>query len=396
MRTQWGFSRRTDLPLDVGVLLLSGVMLLAAGGILIPVSRGLLPVYENGLQGLLLFVVGLHMVLLGNTPFGEPGRSPGVFLLGTATAAGGIVTCFVPDLLGPLPRWLLFLCLAPGGAVQFLGLLLRPDRSRAWLKLPGVGGSLVLGCGLVYLLAVPLGLVLLQGQIAGPWAAGALLVYGGSVLHLSWVLHRVRRAYPQWEDETPGVLSRDRTLLLLVGLFMVLLGGVLLPVDLGLLPFSGSAQLGLLMVLFSVQMLAFGSTPLGSYPRSRPLVLLGTLFAAWGTLSCLIPDLLTAFLTVLVGGLNLAGGVLGLGRLWGPLLRGARPSGALPPLLVRLFGVQTLLNLLSLLFGTSMLVPSLIPGLAVGAILGANGAVLLYLVRLLVQLDRASSERSAS
>ena len=103
-----------------------------------------------------------------------------------------------------------------------------------------------------------------------------------------------------------------------------------------------------------------------------------------------------AFLTVLVGGLNLAGGVLGLGRLWGPLLRGGRPSGALPPLLVRLFGVQTLLNLLSLLFGTSMLVPSLIPGLAVGAILGANGAVLLYLVRLLVQLDRASSERSAS
>ncbi len=49
-----------------------------------------------------------------------------------------------------------------------------------------------------------------------------------------------------------------------MGIFMLLLGGLWIPVNLGLLPFSGSAQLGLLMVIFAVQMLASGNNLLSA------------------------------------------------------------------------------------------------------------------------------------
>ena len=397
MSVEWGVARRADLPLDVAVLSLSGVMMLAVGGILVPVSRGLLPVYENGLQGLLLFLVALHMMLLGKTPFGDPGRSRGLLLLGGGVAASGIVTCFVPDLLGAFPRVLLFLCFTAGGAALFLQMLLRRDRLSHWKGLGRVGGHLVLGCSLVYLSSIPLGIRILQNRLIGdPWTAVVALVYGGGVVYLSWVLLLVRRTYPNGGEARPGPLQEDRILLLLVGLFMLLLGGLLTPVHLGLLPFSGSAQLGLLMVLFAVQMLAFGSTPLGAYPRSWPMILLGMLFALLGTFSCLVPETLVPFLTLLVGWLNIGGGVLGLRRLWLPLLRGPKIPRPVPPILLHLYATQTTLDLLSLLFGTSMLVARFLPGLAVGGILAANGGVLLYLVHVLVRLDRVFPPEGAA
>ena len=46
------------------------------------------------------------------------------------------------------------------------------------------------------------------------------------------------------------------------------------------------------------------------------------------------------------------------------------------------------LNLLGILFGTSMLVPGLLPGLVIGVVLAANGCVLMYLLRILISLDR--------
>ena len=44
------------------------------------------------------------------------------------------------------------------------------------------------------------------------------------------------------------------------------------------------------------------------------------------------------------------------------------------------------MNLLSVMFGVSMFVPGLLPGLAVGLILAANGGVLLYLLRILAAI----------
>jgi len=40
---------RADLPLEVALLLIAGMMMLIAGILLFPVSAGALPFYENGL-----------------------------------------------------------------------------------------------------------------------------------------------------------------------------------------------------------------------------------------------------------------------------------------------------------------------------------------------------------
>jgi len=75
------------------------------------------------------------------------------------------------------------------------------------------------------------------------------------------------------------------------------------------------------------------------------------------------------------------------------LKKAAEPRSPIPPVLVRLLAAQTALGLLAITFGTSMLVSQLIPGSVIGVILAANGGVLLYLLHLLVTLDREQNER---
>ena len=79
-----------------------------------------------------------------------------------------------------------------------------------------------------------------------------VLFFGAAIVYLAGVLIKVHALYPQAPNPSAGDvdLSFDNTMLLLTGIFMVILGGLLIPVNLGLLPFSGSAQLGLLMVIF--------------------------------------------------------------------------------------------------------------------------------------------------
>ena len=115
------------------------------------------------------------------------------------------------------------------------------------------------------------------------------------------------------------------------------------------------------------------------------MVCLGLLFALPGIVSCVIPCLLVAPLTFFVGVLNLLGGLLPLGL---GLLRPVAPTSgnAVHPLLKKLSRTQLLLNLLSILFGASMLVPGIIPGLVTGVVLALNGGMLLYLLRLLLSI----------
>lgn len=66
------------------------------------------------------------------------------------------------------------------------------------------------------------------------------------------------------------------------------------------------------------------------------------------------------------------------------------------PLQRRLTRTTLTLNLLSIMFGTSMLVPGIIPGLAIGVILAANGGVLLYLLRLLIAVSVLRGAKEAA
>jgi hypothetical protein len=386
--------READLPLEVVILLVAGMTMLITGVLLFPISTGALPYYEDGLYGLLLVIFALQTITLGRTPFGDLPKSRLLLAGGSAIAAAGIVTCFVPELFGQAPRILLFLCFGPGGLLLLLQMFLDKEKLRSWSRYGGVFRQLILACSLVYVLSMVIALLLWRAPTV-PMTATVILAYGAAIVYLAAVLKRVYRMYPeaQTSHRDDAGLTTDQTMLLLMGIFMLLLGALLVPVTFGALPFSGSAQLGLLMVIFAIQMLASGSTPIGSYRRSWLMILFGLLFAALGIVSCIIPDILVLPLTVLVGVLNILNGVITLVKVGAPFVKDAAvPRPPLPPVLVRLLATQTAMGLLAITFGTSMLVSQLIPGPVIGVILAANGCVLLYLLHLLVTLDRQQSQ----
>ena len=391
------------LPLETVLLFIAGMTVFIAGILLFPVYAGLLPYYENGLYGLLLFFFALQTVMLGKTPFGELPVSKPLLGVGVSVACIGIVTCFIPGVPNMLARWMLVVCLGPGGALLLLQMFFSRNKLRLWLRVGGVLRPLPFACGAVYALSMLSGLLVLTPDfLSGYGTATAVLLYGAAILNLSRVLAAVHTEYPEASADAgeKGGLPFDKAMLMLTGVFMMLLGALLLPVNLGLLPFSGSAQLGLLMVIFSVQMLAAGNTPVGVFPRTWLMVYLGTLFAGLGIVSCIVPDVLVAPLTLLVGVLNILNGGLTLAKALPSLVKARKmlPSIQVPSLLVKLYSTQIALGGLSVMFGSSMLAPGIIPGLLIGVILAANGGVLLYLMRLLFQLDAlaASAEDGGS
>lgn len=383
--------KEADLPLEVAILLVAALGMLITGGLLFPVSSGTLPYYEDGVYGLLLVIFALQTVTLGKTPFGDARRTPAVIALGAAVAGVGIVTCFVPDLLGDLPRILLVVSFGLGGLALLLRGVLAPDRFRFWWAQGGVLRHLVVAASSVYAGSVVVALVLWwQGMLSVPAAAAVALVYGAAIIYLAVVLRAVYLRYPEAGGGSPhdAGLSTEHAMILLMGIFMLLLGATLVPVNFGALPFSGSAQLGLLMVLFAVQMLASGSTPIGAFPRTWAMVGAGLLFASAGIVSTVVPDILVVVLTVLVGVLNILSGVVTLAKAGAPLVKGReQPRAPASPTLAKLFVVQVVMGLVTVLFGASMLVAQLVPGLVLGVILATNGAVLLYELHLLRSVE---------
>ncbi|HQF85301.1 MAG TPA: hypothetical protein PLX58_10045 [Smithellaceae bacterium] len=389
-------TREVYLPLEVALLLIFGLMMLITGILLFPVSTGALPYYENGLYGLLLFIFALQMITLGKTPFGDMSRSIPLIVIGMIIAAVGIVTCFVPDIFSQIPRILLFICFAPGGLILLLRMIFSREKLQAWMRYGGIFYHLIFGCGAVYVLSILIGLLVLIHSLLSTTMTGVVgIIDGVAVIYLALVLRKIYVAYPEAENTNSGTVNLpiDKMMLLVVGIFMLLLGALLIPVNLGQLPFSGSAQLGLLMLIFAIQMLASGSTPIGPFPRNWLLVGFGLLFAALGIISSIIPDILVKPLTILIGVLNILGGFITLVKVISPRLKKAEsPGGQVAPILQKLFITQLVMNLLSIMFGTSMLVAHLLPGLVIGVVLFANGCALIYLMYILLTLDKMVSQ----
>ena len=383
---------KADISFDQVILLVAGMTMLMTGFLLFPVSAGILPYYENGLYGLLLFIFALQMVTLGKTPFGDMRRSKLLLAVGAAIASVGIVTCFVPEIFNQIPRILLFLCFGPGGILLLLQMFFLKDKFRSWIKHGEIFRKLIFSCSTVYVLSVLIGLLIWkQDLLTTPITAVVVLIYGAAIVYLAAVLQKIYYLYPEAERKCKSdiELSDDRAMILLTGIFMVLLGVLLIPVTFGMLPFSGSAQLGLLMVIMAIQMLAFGNTPVGASTRSWLVVFAGLLFAALGIVSCIIPEILVSHLTFLIGVLNILSGVISLGKMCISFFQKAgEPRGPIPTVLVKLYAAQLTMNLLSIMFGTSMIVSDLIPGAVIGVILAANGGVLLYLLHILALLDK--------
>ncbi len=191
-------------------------------------------------------------------------------------------------------------------------------------------------------------------------------------------------------------IFRDATLplslaiLLMVGVLLVVLGLLLFPVNIGLIPFSPDGQLGLLLVINAIQMMSLGETPLGQYRRSWLIIIIAVGFATMGIFSCIVPGILTDIIRILLGLLNIAGGALLLARQRIPMMHNliyppAEPIET-PPLLKKMQNTQTILYIVSIAFGITMLLPGLVSGLIIAGIIIINGLLLFVLGSILMKV----------
>lgn len=153
-----------------------------------------------------------------------------------------------------------------------------------------------------------------------------------------------------------------------------------------MLPFSPDGQFGLMLVIIAIQIMALGNTPLGQFKRTWGISIIGISFAMVGIFSCIVPGVLTGVINMLIGALNISGGMILLAKQYYPMLRGTsdlEERSTIPPILRRLFALQTVLYVVGVIFGITMLIPNLVPGLVIAGILVVNGALLLVLANIL-------------
>ncbi|HWQ09364.1 MAG TPA: hypothetical protein VN436_09660, partial [Holophaga sp.] len=366
-----------DLSIEEVVLLVLGVFAALFGALLFRIHAGVLPYTPDSMYGLFLVLVAMQTITLGKTPFGDLRRSWLVVTIGIGAAVFGMGACFIPGPLSGAVRTVVGTLLAFGGTSLLVQL---SRKGRGWMERPGVLRQLASAAALVYLLSLAAGLVtLLPGITSDPRTAVLLLGYGASLFWLAWCIRRTRTQFPpkaQAACAREASLPLSQAMLTLMAVLLTLLGLLLFPVNLGLLPFSPDGQLGLLMVIMAVQMMALGETPVGAYRRAWPLMLTGSGFAALGVFSCIVPGVLTGRLQLLLGTLNVLGaGVFFIRRRLDR--RGGEAAG--PAILRKLTVLQTILNAVGMAFGLSMLLPGIVPGLVISAILVVNGLLLFML-----------------
>ena len=399
-----------DLALEVVILLIFGVFILLFGAPLPWIHTGSLPYNPDSTHGLFLVLVSLQVVTMGKTPFGDLRRSWLVVLIGIGAAVLGMSACFIPGRLAELVRVSVGIILAAGGLSLFLQLLLSDEKAKKWMRIAGILRHLTVACGLVYLLSVVAGLItLFPGIVPDHVTAGLLVVYGISFLYLAGAIQKVYWLKPPEERKLTGCgaatgeplqggasrLFREASLplsvatIVMIAVLLTLLGSVLIPVNLGLIPFSPDGLQGLLLVLFAVQMMALGETPIGHFKRSWPMIAIGIAFVAAGAFACIAPGILTGMLRAFLGLLNILAGTTFFARRLIQKIRDRRvpPAGPAPPVVRKLQATLTALNVVVIAFGITMFLPSMVPGLANAAIIIANGALLLVLAALLWKID---------
>lgn len=378
-----------DLSTEVVLLVVGGMFFLIFGVLLSFILKGQLPYSEDGMYGLFVILVSLQVITMGKTPFGDLIRTWPVLVIGLCTAVLGTLALLLPGCFSSAVRLIAGLVLLISGPLGLLQLAFSREKARRWLMVPGVLQYLTVACAIVYLLEVVLGIItVFPGSLPGSITPFLLVLFGISLFFLAWCIHRATREYRpggpgQAEPGKPAQgrpragswlmrevpLTVGNTFSIYQGVLMVLLGSLVMAMVLGLLPpFSTDGELGLLLVMTSLQMMALGQFVGSRFTRSWVMVAVGLVFISLGTFSCIVPGVLTHVVQPLIGIQNILTGVVLLTtQILAPTLYGIRhpPEKPVrrPPIVRRLFLVLTVIGCVTIVFGTNTLAPLLLPGL---------------------------------
>ena len=173
----------------------------------------------------------------------------------------------------------------------------------------------------------------------------------------------------------------------------------------GALVINGTGQGGLLLIITSLNVLALGSIVGLQLRRTWIMIVIGIVFAALGIIAVVSPTGVVAGVnTLLIGASNIITGALGIATT--TLAARQRPGSPPPPaelvpilpLLKRVGMIQLVIGIVSIVFGLSMLIPSLLPSLLglIGyaiifpLILIILGLLILYMTSITLKLPQMS------
>ncbi|MFA5295340.1 MAG: hypothetical protein WC382_07485 [Methanoregulaceae archaeon] len=392
-------SEETNLPLDVILLLAFGLIMFVIGAVLLTVAAGALPYYEEGVYGLLLVMFGLQLQTTGKIPIEFAKRSWSVLIPGIIITVIGFVTCFVPGILGTLPQLLVMVIFGVGGILLLVQLFSAKEKYR--FRETSADGliqqltlSSAMGCSLEILIAGLIAVqIFLPGILSTNLLAFSTLLLSMSLFNLAFSLRNVYQLHPESDMSTKNpAISLDTVMGMQYGFYMLVLGCLLVPINLGLLPYAISAIHGTLVVLFGVQAMVAGRMMTFAFKRNWIFLIVGMMFVAVGAFAVIVPDMVVEYLIFLIGVLIIPGGFYLLYTLFGPKptsgVPAKKPEGNDIRLMIFLLVLALLTAILMILFGISLLIENLIPGIGIAIILicfGLSQFVLQYVLSIAVK-----------
>jgi len=210
--------------------------------------------------------------------------------------------------------------------------------------------------------------------------AVAALLFGSALFYLAFVLQNVHslRPEPGISTNTPG-MSPGTVMGMQFGFYMLILGCLLVPVYLGLLPYALSAMHGTLIVLLGVQALVCGVMMTFSFKRNWIFFLVGMAFVAVGAFAIIVPDTIVEFLVIFIGVFLIIAGLYLLSTLIRPKPKSEDPARKLEGkdllLVLVLLALALLIVIMMILLGVSMLIENLVPGIFIVIILVCFGLI---------------------
>jgi hypothetical protein len=392
-------SEETNLSLEVILLLAFGLIMFVIGAVLLTVAAGALPYYVEGVYGLLLVMFGLQLQTTGKIPIGFAKRSWSVLIPGIIITVIGFGTCFVPGILGTIPQLLVMVIFGAGGILLLVKLFSAKEKYRfRETSADGLIRQLTLSSAVVCSLEILIaGLIAVQifrpGVLSTNLLAFVTLLLGMSLFSLAFILRNVYQLHPESGMPTKNpAISLDTVMGMQYGFYMLVLGGLLVPINMGFLPYALSATHGSLVVLFGVQALVAGTMVTFTFRRTWMFFLVGMMFVAVGAFAIIVPDMVVEHLMIFIGVLIILGGFYLLYTLIWPKQKSGvpakKPEGKDLQLMIVLLILALLTAILMILFGVSLLIENLIPGISIAIILicfGLSQLVLQYVLSLAVK-----------
>lgn len=380
------------LGIESVILMLFAITMLLLGIALPILPTGIITYTPYGLYGVLLFLFGLQISSLGKTPVGDVKQSRFVIIFGIVVSTLGLILSFTDSIPELIPKLTTVFFVGVSGIVLLIRLFASKNYYPAWKKsgdklLSRLGilcasvyiGNIIFAVALFFEESLPL---LVKSAIA--------LLFGILLVWFTIVRHKTSVKYPEPAQKT----GFDVIVLTLVSLYMIILGLLIIAAVLIPLNITSSAQLGLLMLLFAVQTIALGSTPIGPFKRVNLVVIVGILMSVAGIISMMILDILVLPLSIMVALLNIVNAILYFIRTIPPLVK-SKDKASVPKVLKQLTIASIFMNIFGFCYGVSLRT-GILPDVAIPFLLIIYGSILLYIVSRLVVITNLIASQTQS